>query len=84
MVDYELQIAAAFGFRDRILGIDSDERGCTLARFNGRKRLERAYWDGYNEADHYCDNCWKWGAELAKRETCGLCIHVHPLCARLQ
>ena len=63
-------------FRDRILSIDSEERGCTLARFNGLKRLERAYWDGYNEADHYCDNCWKWGAELAKRETCGLCNQI--------
>jgi hypothetical protein len=37
------EIAAAFGFRDRILGIDSGEREYTLSRFRGCKRLEAAY-----------------------------------------
>ena len=38
-----LEIAAAFGFRDRILGIDSGERAFTLSRFDGVAFLERAY-----------------------------------------
>jgi hypothetical protein len=43
-----LEIAAAFGFRDRILGIDSGEREATLSRFHGCKRLEHAYWRGWS------------------------------------
>ncbi len=61
---FTVEIAAAFGFRDRVLGIDSGEREYTLSRFRGvrgRRRLERAYHAGWIEADHYCGNCAKWG-----------------------
>jgi hypothetical protein len=55
-----LEIAAAFGFRDRILGIDSGEREAIISRFRGCKRLEHAHWAGWLEADHYCGNVAKW------------------------
>jgi hypothetical protein len=63
METMSLEIAAAFGFRDRCLGIDSGERQTTLSRFQGSKRLENAYWRGWNEADSYASNCWRWGDE---------------------
>jgi hypothetical protein len=55
------EIAAAFGFRDRILGIDAEGRRITLSRFRSvrsrrrLRRLECAYYSGWSEADHYCE-----------------------------
>ena len=52
------EIAEAFGYRDRCLGIDAESRNMTLDRFQGKsgrplKRLHRAYWRGFGEADDY-------------------------------
>jgi hypothetical protein len=55
-----VEIAACFGFRDRILGIDSGERESTLARFNGIAELEQSYLEGWVEADYYCDSICRW------------------------
>jgi hypothetical protein len=60
-----LEIAEAFGFRDRVCGVDSEERGITLSRFCGYKCLEQAYWAGWFEADHYVNNHWEWGRQAA-------------------
>jgi hypothetical protein len=66
-----LEIAAAFGFRDRILGIDSGEREFTLSRFRGIRELERCYWAGWLEASNCLDNEYKWGASLPRRGSTG-------------
>jgi hypothetical protein len=65
METMSLEIAAAFGFRDRILGIDSGEREATLSRFRGCTYLERSYWRGWHEADHYVGNIAKWAGARA-------------------
>ena len=70
---YTLEIAEALGIRDRIMGVDAEARGITLARFRGirgRKRLERAYRGGWLEAESYCGNCWDWGAISRRGRAC--------------
>jgi hypothetical protein len=70
------EIAECFGYRDRCQGVDSEERNITISRFNGRKRLEQAYWAGFWEADHYVGRHWDWGRAAAFREMRGgLSLH---------
>ena len=63
---FTLEIAEALGYRDRCQGIDAESRNITLDRFRGRKRLERAYYRGWGEADSYAGNCCKWGTGAAR------------------
>ena len=72
------EIAEAFGYRDRCLGVDAESRNITLDRFRGRSRVTRAYWDGWAEADHYVDNHWRWGIEAGERGKCHIRIDGYP------
>jgi hypothetical protein len=59
-------IAEALGYRDRCLSVDAEDRHITLARFKGCRRLEQAYWYGWDAANDYVDYHWYRGAELAE------------------
>ena len=72
------EIAEAFGYRDRCLGVDAESRNITLDRFRGWSRVTRVYWDGWAEADHYVDNHWRWGIEAAERGKCHIRIDGYP------
>lgn len=69
------EIAQAFGVRDRINGHDAEDRHITLDRFRSRygrplKRLQRAYMDGYYEADYYVRFMWGVSRYAAKWSSC--------------
>jgi hypothetical protein len=68
---FTAELARALGMRDRVEGVDSEMRNLTLARFHGRKKLEQAYWAGWNEANDYFDACWQWGREECFAEMAG-------------
>jgi hypothetical protein len=55
------EIAEALGARDCILGIDSEARNITISRFRGRRRLTRAYWQGWLAADKCLDLSFEMG-----------------------
>ena len=72
------EIAEAFGYRDRCLGIDFDSQNITLDRFRSRygrplKRLQQAYRRGWEEADHYGGVHWEAGLRAARREVVVIC-----------
>jgi hypothetical protein len=65
---FTTEYAECLGIRDRIMGVDAEERRITLSRFQGIPDLERAYWSGWIEADHYCGNVAKWAQGLHDRD----------------
>jgi len=56
------ELAMALGCRDRVMGVDAEERRITLERFGGRKHLENAYHSGWLETEHYVSNVAKWAS----------------------